>query len=68
MFVDSPELTHFGITGSPDVLDIVVLKEVTMVHQLTLVRELNSDHNSVLLYIGEERNGSGSEKQTITVS
>ncbi|GJQ79093.1 hypothetical protein Trydic_g5349 [Trypoxylus dichotomus] len=37
----------------PDVLDIVVMKDVAQFHQLTVLNELSSDHNPVLLQLGQ---------------
>lgn len=55
VFVDGPvEPTHYGPRGRPDVLDVVVLQDVAMLHQLNVVSELSSDHNPVLMFLGEE--------------
>ncbi|GJQ71512.1 hypothetical protein Trydic_g21898 [Trypoxylus dichotomus] len=42
------EPTIFPHNGQPDVLDIVVMKDVVQFHQLTVLNELSSDHNPVL--------------------
>lgn len=66
---DSGKLTHFGATGRPDVLDIiVVLKEVLVIHQLTTVSELDSDYNLVLSYLSERRDGSVGRTTTVSWS
>ncbi|GJQ79543.1 hypothetical protein Trydic_g16390 [Trypoxylus dichotomus] len=47
------EPTIFPHNGQPDVLDIVVMKDVAQFHQLTVRNELSSDHNQVLLQLGQ---------------
>ncbi|GJQ75556.1 hypothetical protein Trydic_g17639 [Trypoxylus dichotomus] len=39
--------------GQPDILDIVVMKDVAQFHQLTVLNKLSSDHNPVLLQLGQ---------------
>lgn len=54
MFADGPDKpTHFGATDRSDVLNIVVLKEVSLLLQLSLVSALNSDYNPVLSFFHE---------------
>ncbi|GJQ65109.1 hypothetical protein Trydic_g7254 [Trypoxylus dichotomus] len=47
------EPTIYPHNGQPDVLDIVVMKDVAQFHQLTVLNELSSDHNPVLLQLGQ---------------
>ncbi|GJQ73713.1 hypothetical protein Trydic_g14047 [Trypoxylus dichotomus] len=47
------EPTIFPHNEQPDVLDIVVMKNVAQFHQLTVLNELSSDHNRVLLQLGQ---------------
>ncbi|GJQ70362.1 hypothetical protein Trydic_g1824 [Trypoxylus dichotomus] len=47
------EPTIFPHNGQPDVLDIVVMKCVVQFDQLTVLDELSSDHNPVLLQLGQ---------------
>ncbi|GJQ70116.1 hypothetical protein Trydic_g22587 [Trypoxylus dichotomus] len=47
------EPTIFPHNGQPDVLDIVVVKDVAQFHQLTILNELSSYHNPVLLQLGQ---------------
>ncbi|GJQ65019.1 hypothetical protein Trydic_g23196 [Trypoxylus dichotomus] len=47
------EPTIFPHNGQSDLLDIVVMKDVAQFHQLTVLNELLSDHNSVLLQRGQ---------------
>ncbi|GJQ68594.1 hypothetical protein Trydic_g8760, partial [Trypoxylus dichotomus] len=49
----SIEPTIYPHNGQPDVLDIVVMKNVNHFHQLTVLNELSSDHNPVLLQLGQ---------------
>ncbi|GJQ75498.1 hypothetical protein Trydic_g17585 [Trypoxylus dichotomus] len=49
----STEPTIYPHNGQPDVLDIVVMKNVNHFHQLTVLNELSSDHNPVLLQLGQ---------------
>ncbi|GJQ76483.1 hypothetical protein Trydic_g2193 [Trypoxylus dichotomus] len=45
------ETTIFPHNGQPDALDIVVMKDVAQFHQLTVLNELSSNHNPVLLQL-----------------
>ncbi|GJQ71903.1 hypothetical protein Trydic_g3012 [Trypoxylus dichotomus] len=45
------EPTIYPHNEQPDVLDIVVMKDVAQFHQLTILNELSSDHNPVLLQL-----------------
>lgn len=58
IIIDGPvDPTHYPGNGyRPDVLDIAILKDVTFQHQLTSLPELDSDHNPVLLHLGQLRN------------
>ncbi|GJQ79525.1 hypothetical protein Trydic_g16372 [Trypoxylus dichotomus] len=47
------EPTIFPHNGQPDVLDIMVMKDVAQFYQLTVLNELSSDHNPVLLQLGQ---------------
>ncbi|GJQ66382.1 hypothetical protein Trydic_g8491 [Trypoxylus dichotomus] len=49
----SIEPTIYPHNGQPNVLDIVVMKNVNHFHQLTVLNELSSDHNPVLLQLGQ---------------
>ncbi|GJQ80516.1 hypothetical protein Trydic_g12407 [Trypoxylus dichotomus] len=49
----TPEPTIYPHNGQPDVLDIVVMRNVTQFHQLTVLNELSSDHNPVILQLGQ---------------
>ncbi|KAK9869117.1 hypothetical protein WA026_002875 [Henosepilachna vigintioctopunctata] len=49
-----PEPTHHSIQGLGDVLDIAILKEVTLPYRITSVSDLTSDHNPVLLFLGAD--------------
>ncbi|GJQ65647.1 hypothetical protein Trydic_g7737 [Trypoxylus dichotomus] len=47
------ESVIFSHNGQPDILDIVGMKDVAQFHQLTVLNELSSDHNPVLLQLGQ---------------
>lgn len=67
--VDGPdEPTHHTPNARPDVLDIVVMKNVTMTHQLNVLSELSSDHNPVLLQIGDPTHNQDEPRHIQTIS
>ncbi|GJQ70734.1 hypothetical protein Trydic_g667 [Trypoxylus dichotomus] len=47
------EPTIFPHNGPPDILDIMVMKDVAQFRQLTVLNELSSAHNPVLLQLGQ---------------
>lgn len=47
------EPTHFATCGTSDVLDIAILKGVSLPCRITTVNELDSDHNPVFLFLGD---------------
>lgn len=56
LIVDGPvEPTYFGPRSRPDVLDIMVAKEPFFDHTITSLYELDSDHNPVLIELGEQQ-------------
>lgn len=65
--VDGPlEPTHFGAIGRPDVLDIAIFKDVTLQHRLNVVSELDSDHNPVLMHLGDEHEQRGDVSTSVS--
>ncbi|KAK9871680.1 hypothetical protein WA026_014127 [Henosepilachna vigintioctopunctata] len=52
-----PEPTHHSVQGLGDVLDIAILKEVTLPYRITSVSDLTSDLNPVLLFLGADPDG-----------
>src|SRR5699024_4657183 len=46
------EPTHHGGIGQPDVLDIVIVKDLALEAHLDVVNDLSSDHLPVLLRLG----------------
>ncbi|XP_045466746.1 uncharacterized protein LOC123675431 [Harmonia axyridis] len=53
--IDAPnEPTHYGPIGRPDVLDIAMFKNIPLVHRITAISELSSDHNPFLVHLGDE--------------
>lgn len=51
--VDGPvDPTHYSPIGTPDVLDIAIFKEITVQYALTSLNDLSSDHNPVLMTLG----------------
>src|SRR5699024_1865957 len=49
------EPTHHGGIGQPDVLDIVIVKDLALEAHLDVVNDLSSDHLPVLLRLGRGR-------------
>lgn len=47
--------TSYSSRGQPDVLDIAVLKNIAFMHHISTAQELSSNHNPVLLHLGEGR-------------
>lgn len=47
---------HHYATGLPDILDVVIVKDVPLQIDLTSVNDLSSDHNPVLMHIGDGAN------------
>lgn len=53
LIVDGPlETTHVSTAGTSDVLDIAILKDVSLAYSLEVVDDLDSDHQPVLLSLG----------------
>lgn len=48
------EPTHHHPNGSNDILDIAVLKAVSLQFSIETIHELDSDHNPILLTIGDD--------------
>lgn len=54
--------THYAAQGRPEILDIAITKNIQHDPQLTVIQDLSSDHNPIMVTINEQKNTS----QTIT--